>query len=489
MSDQSTDQADSHVESRPSQMPGGPGLNDIDMQEFGRYFIDSLYRILKVASIYSVDHNQTREAIQEFMPSFRKSVQQVETGLISVTIRGELCSVNGETLRLRRREQERLSELHAIFEAANIRGIAFDAGMTPEQLIDFLRELNAAADRRNDQEGMKHVEIPNVDLNHGPPNQTIMEAVARVNKAMYVAHIYIRGLVKVQNMHEQIRETNDSDVPTGVVRRILQTISELLVDEDFTILGLLPMRLVAPDVSSHSVNTAIYAMLLADRLGLEQQTVAYIGMTAIYQDIDRLVGISVGHRDRDPGLDTHRQFSANMRDVAQMLEHVDGDVVSTLRILLTYERGCAYEEPVGRPFYRKERHLHLVSRIMDLCRTYDLLIQGLQGYKARRPDLAIQYVQSRAGDVFDPHLVDLMVSTLGMYPVGTTVELTSGERAVVIRTPDPSADPRRPAVRLMDRHNAMVIDLSDDQYQNIEIARSIEIEEMGNDPSQVFLLT
>ncbi len=485
MSEQSTEQP-----ATQSSAPQGRGQqSDINMQEFGRYFVDNLYRILKVASIYNVDHNQTREAIAEFMPEFKKSIQKLNRNAISVIIRGELCSVNGETLRLRRRERERLSELQTLFSAANIRGISFASEMTTEQLVEFLKELNEAASRRTEAEGMKHVEIANITIEHGSPDQTIMEAVAKVNKALYVAHVYIRGLVKVRSMHEEVRKKDDPDVPLGVVRRLLQTISELLVDEDFTILGLLPMRLVAPDISSHSMNTAIYAMLLADRLGLEQQTVAYVGMAAIYQDIDRLVGVSVGHRDRDAGLDTHRQFSANIRDVAQMLSHVEGDVVSTLRILLTYERGCAYEEPVGRPFYRRERHLHLVSRIMDLCRSYDLLIQGLQGYKARTPDLAIQYVQSRAGTVFDPHLVDLLVSTLGMYPVGTAVELTSGERAVVIRTPDPSADPRRPAVRLMDDQNATIIDLSDGQYQNIEIARSIEIENMGNDPSQVFLLT
>ncbi len=487
MSDQTAQADDSQadVEFSPD---GGPG-DDVDMQEFGRFFIDNLYRILKVASIYSVEHNQTREAIEEFMPSFQKSVEQIDTGAISVTIRGELCSVNGETLRLRRREQERLDELQAIFEAAHIRGLIFDHQLSARQLATFLQQLNEVTDNKSDLEDMKHVDIPNVRLDHGSPDQTIMEAVARVNKGMYIAHIYIRALVKVENMHEQVRETDDPDVPTGVVRRILQSISELLADEDFMILGLLPMRLVPPSISSHSVNTAVYSMLLADRLGLSQQTVAYVGMTAIYQDIDRLVGISVGHRDRDPGLDSHRQFSANMRDVAQMLEHVGGDVVSTLRILLTYERGCSYDEKVGRPFYRKKRHLHLISRIFDIARTYDLLIQGLQGYKGRRPDLAIQYVESRSGEVFDPHLVDLLVSTLGMYPVGTTVQLTSGERAVVIRTPDPASDPRRPAVRLLDAEGSTTIDLSDDKYQNIEIAKSIEIEDMGNDPSQVFLLT
>ncbi len=466
-----------------------PEGNEVDMQEFGRFFVDSLYRILKVASIYSVDHNQTREAIDEFMPSFQKSVSKVETGAISVVVRGELCSVNGETLKLKRREQERLDELQSIFKAAHIRGLIFDQAMSAQNLAKFLQELNAVADQSSDLDDMEHVHVDNIDIDHGSPDQTIMESVAKVNKGMYIAHIYIRALVKVENMHDQVRETGDPDVPTGVVRRILQSVSELLNDDDFMILGLLPMRLVAPGISSHSVNAAIYSMLIADRLGLTQQTVAYVGMTTIYQDIDRLIGISVGQRDRDSGLDSHRQFSANMRDVAEMFEHIGGDVVSTLRTLLTYERGCDHNEKVGRPFYREERNLHLISRIVDIARTYDLLIQGLQGYKSRRPDLAIQYLESRAGEVFDKHLVDLLVSTLGMYPVGTTVRLTSGERAIVIRTPEPAADPRRPAVRLLDEQNPTTIDLSNDQYQNIEIASSIDVDDIGNDPSQVFLLT
>ncbi len=457
-----------------------------DAQAFGRYFVDSVYRIMKVASIYTTDHNQTRQAINDFMPSFKESVLKTDGGEISLTIRGELCSVNGETLRLRRKEQERLNELHGIFAVANIRGILFEAGMSTDHLVAFLSELVAAGKHH---EGMEHVSVPNIQISHGSPDQSIMEAIAEVNKAMYVAHVYIRSLVKVKNMHDHVRETDDPDVPTGVVRRILQTVSELLADDDFTILGLLPLRLVAPDVSSHSVNTAIYAMLLADRLGLDTQTSAYVGMAVIYQDIDRLVGISVGHRDRDPGLDAHRQFSANLRDVAQMLDYVEGDVISTLRVLLTYERGCSLEGTVGRPFYRGERSLHLINRILDLCRTYDLLIQGLQGYKSRRPDLAIQYVESRAGEVFDPHLVKLMVSTLGMFPIGTTVQLTTGEKGVVIRTPAPAADPRRPVVRVLDRRDPMVIDLSDPAFSHVEIARSIELEEAGSNPSQIFLLT
>ncbi|RAL25470.1 hypothetical protein DL240_04460 [Lujinxingia litoralis] len=482
-----SDEAEHQVEPAES-VVSHVSIDPEDAQAFGRFVVDSVYRIMKVASIYSVDHNQTRQAMEAFMPAFKESVSRVEGGTISVTIRGELCSVNGETLRLRRKEQERLGELYTIFKAAVIRGIAFEAAMTIEDLVAFLSALNEAG--RGGQ-GMEHVQVPHIVIQHGTPDQSILEAVAQVNKAMYVAHIYIRGLVKVRNMHQHVQETRSSEVPTGVVRRILQTVSELLSDDDFTILGLLPLRLVPPDISSHSVNTAIYAMLLADRLGLSPQMTAYVGVAAIYQDIDRLVGISVGHRDRDAGLDSHRQFSANLRDVALMLDHVDGDVISTLRVLLTYERGCAFEQEVGRPFYRAPRKLHLICRIIDLCRTYDLLIQGLQGYKTRRPDLAIQYVQSRAGEVFDPHLTELLVSTLGLFPIGTVVRLSSGESAVVIRTPAPAADPRRPVVRLLNRRDPMVIDLSDARYEHIEIAGSLEQQEEGmeSNASQIFLLT
>jgi HD-GYP domain-containing protein (c-di-GMP phosphodiesterase class II) len=481
------DQQFAGEQSSKSQQPDLSGVDLSDPQVFGKLFVDSIYKITKVASIYSVDHNQTRIAIDEFMATFSRAVRHSDGDSISIVIRDELAVVNGETLRLRRREQTRLNELRDLFAAGEIRGLVLDQHVQTDQLVSFLGELKRVS---NIEDNMAGFEVPNIRIEHGMPNRSIREALSNVNKSMYVAHVYIRGLVKTRNAHKTVREQQSADVPTGVIRRIMQSVSELLGDDDFTILGLLPLRMVPPDLSSHSFNSAIYAMLLADRVGLPPKVVSYVGMAVIYQDLDRLVGISVGQRDQSAGLDTKQQFQSNLRDVAKMLERVQGDVISTLRILLTYERGCDFNKAVSRPFYRSERHLHLVTRIIDLARTYDLLIQGLQGYKQRRPDLAIQYIQSRAGEAFDPTIVELMVSTLGIYPIGTTIQLTSGENAIVIRTPAPSSDPRRPVVRLLDRANPTVIDLSEPRFADIEIAHSIELEaDQVNAASEVFLLS
>ncbi|MFW5967423.1 MAG: hypothetical protein ACOCV2_07890 [Persicimonas sp.] len=467
--------------------PDVEGLDLSDQQVFGKLFVDSIYKILKIASIYNVEHNQTRIAIDEFMETFQKAVRHTPDGSISVVVRGELGIVNGETLRLRQRAQTRLDEMRELFASAPIRGLVLDQGLMTDNLVRFLAALKKVSNSDDTLEGFS---VPHITIEHGSPERSIREALAQVNKAMYVAHVYIRGLVKTQNAHKTVRERESADIPTGVIRRIMQSISKLLDDEDFTILGLLPLRLVPPDLSTHSFNSALYAMLLANRLGLPANIVTYVGMAVIYQDLDRLVGISVGSRDSEANLEAKQQFQSNLRDVAKMLERVEGDVISTLRILLTYERGCPFGEAVGRPFYRADRKLHLIARLIDLARTYDLIIQGLQGHKQRRPDLAIQHIQSRAGDTFDPTLVELMVSTLGIYPIGTTVELTSGEKAIVIRTPAPSADPRRPVVRLLDRANPTVIDLSEPRFSDIDIARSIELEQDEvNAASEVFLLS
>lgn len=456
-----------------------------DPQIFGKLFFDNLYRILKVGSIYEIEHNQTRLAVEEFFNFFQESMRLNKEESFAIMIRDELAIVNGVTLRLDRQAQKRHNELRDLFTDASIRGLELRRNLTADEFIRFLIELKEASLKKED---MKHVRLPNIEIAHGAPIRSIIEAVSKVNQAMYVTHVYIRGLVKVKNMHDQVKERQDSNIPMGVVKRILQTVSDLLSDDDFTILGLLPLRLLPPSLATHSFNSAIYAMLIADRMGLDINTATYVGMAVLYQDVDRLVGVAVAHRDRETQLNVQHQFNSNLRDVAKMLNRVQGDVISTLRVLLTYERGCPFNTNVTRPFYRGSRNLHLVTRIIDLCRTYDLLIQGLEGYKARRPDLAIQYIESRSGDAFDPALVDLFVSTMGIYPIGANVELTTGERAMVIRTPSPSADPKRPVVRIVDRGNT-VVDLSDPRYQHIEIARTIQTDEQDFSSSRLFLLT
>src|SRR5690554_7867814 len=63
-----------------------------DPQVFGKIFIGSICKILKVDSIYRIDHNQSLIAIDEYKHSFLKAARDLESGTISVVIR-DVCAV------------------------------------------------------------------------------------------------------------------------------------------------------------------------------------------------------------------------------------------------------------------------------------------------------------------------------------------------------------------------------------------------------------
>lgn len=467
------------------QTEASPEDIDSEAQRLGKSFFDALYKILKLGSLYSIKHEQTVEAIDELVASIRQDYPE-DRDQFSIVIRDELAFVNGETLYFRSQEQDKIEQVRDLFAFAHIRGISIQRGLSNQEIQDFLTAILKA--KEND-EPLTDYSSPNLIIQSGSPTRSILDTISEVNKSTYIAHVYTRGLVKLQNTHDQVRDTGSPEVPTGVIRRILQSVSRLLDDEDFKILGLLPLRLVPPDLSTHSFNTAIYAMLLSQRMGLSPTKSLQVGMAIIYQDIDRICGISVGQRDQEV-TQKRQQFEKNLEDVAKILGRLEGDEVSTLRALLTYERNLPFDRPIEAPFYSKKRPLHIMTRITDLCRAYDLQVQGLQGDNPRRPDLAMKYLKNRAGKNFDTALVELFVSTVGIYPTGTPVSLTTGDKAIVVRTPDPSESPERPVVRLLDRQNPKLVDLAAPENNHIEIAASVELqEEEMNAASQVFLLS
>ena len=82
------------------------------------------------------------------------------------------------------------------------------------------------------------------------------------------------------------------------------------------------------------------------------------------------------------------------------------------------------------------------ARMTAVADVYDALT-AKRVYKPAMPmHQALMLLHKNRGTEFDEHFVDLFVKTLGIYPVGSVVELTTKERAVVCEpNPDNSHKP------------------------------------------------
>ena len=87
------------------------------------------------------------------------------------------------------------------------------------------------------------------------------------------------------------------------------------------------------------------------------------------------------------------------------------------------------------------------ARLTAVADVYDALT-AKRVYKPAMPMYqALLRIHNNKGTEFDAHAVDLFVKTLGLYPVGSYVELNTGEQGVVYE-PNPS-DSRKPVVALL----------------------------------------
>ena len=110
----------------------------------------------------------------------------------------------------------------------------------------------------------------------------------------------------------------------------------------------------------------------------------------------------------------------------------------------------------------------IYSRILHIADVYDALTSVRKFREAFSPQEAVEYIMGNSGKMFDKNLVDVFINKFAIYPVGLTVRLSNGERAVVVTNEHNSL---RPIIRLFsDELNNPLIDLSDNKdYFNVTI--------------------
>jgi HD-GYP domain-containing protein (c-di-GMP phosphodiesterase class II) len=146
----------------------------------------------------------------------------------------------------------------------------------------------------------------------------------------------------------------------------------------------------------------------------------------------------------------------------------------------------------GYPSVDYPRGVSLSGRIVAIADCYDALTSA-RVYRriADTPDATLRYILEKSGTIYDPILAKLFVNALGVYPVGTLCQLSSGELGVVMRSnPDPEQW-ERPQVKVIATPDGGAvdgaeIDLSDPDAGR-SIARTLDARRHGIDIARYFL--
>ena len=202
---------------------------------------------------------------------------------------------------------------------------------------------------------------------------------------------------------------------------------------------------------AHSVNVSILAMYIGKGLGLPKEILERLGICGLFHDLGKIVWPhellnKVGALSEDE-FKQIRQHSLNSTRL--IVQQMAVSVHRKGRMLLPpFEHHLKYDL-TGYPDIGWKKPLSLCGRILAIADVYDALTSPrVYRKEAMSADRALGLMLQGSGTVFDPILLKVFINMLGVYPIGTLLELDGGELALVSKRPT-SDDIARPWVVLL----------------------------------------
>ena len=196
---------------------------------------------------------------------------------------------------------------------------------------------------------------------------------------------------------------------------------------------------------SHCVNVAVLAALIGITMYLRKSQLKELVLGAMIHDIGKVfIDITLLNKI---GKLSDEEFDEIKKHVDYGYEYLSNHQKisegATAAVLTHHEQYSGSGYPSGLA----GEDISLYGRIISVADVYDALTSDRPYRKGFLPAEALEYIMAGYDTKFDPQVVDIFSQRVSPYPVGTLVQLSSGDMAIVIEN-FPSSG-LRPKVRLI----------------------------------------
>ncbi len=255
-------------------------------------------------------------------------------------------------------------------------------------------------------------------------DKTPVSASQEIERA---ARICLESKAAVVSMFEEVRMGNAVDV--GGARQLVEDISDSIARNPGAIISLARLKTADDYTYMHSVAVCAMMVALAKQLGLDEAITRSCGMAGLLHDLGK-VAMPTEVLNK-PGKLTEAEFAimrTHPEEGFRMLKaSPDVDPIALDVVLHHHEK----TDGSGYPERLKGDQISLYSKMGAVCDVYDAITSN-RPYKAGwDPAESLRQMADWAKGHFDPKVFQAFVKSMGIYPVGSLVRLSSGRIGVV----------------------------------------------------------
>ncbi|NWF71980.1 MAG: DUF3391 domain-containing protein [Nitrospirae bacterium] len=239
----------------------------------------------------------------------------------------------------------------------------------------------------------------------------------------------------VRSMEQMFEELESGRVPRP--DRLQLVVSDVLtrvLDDDATMLNMLSlqkMKRFDRTLASHALDVCTLALIVAHDYGIVEAELEVLGAGALLHDIGYIrLPRNLYRRSHDLTDQERTVMQQHPALGLAILRDAKEDRSAVVRIVMEHHECC---DGSGFPHKLKGDSLSILAQLVGLVDIYDGMVSRRGGRPAMLPHDAIRQL-FRLGDTghYPKDLLQTMIGSLGVYPIGSLVLLNTGERAVVV---------------------------------------------------------
>lgn len=286
--------------------------------------------------------------------------------------------------------------------------------------------------KRLKEKGIHHIYVKD-DISEGIEINDLIQDETR---------IYARSLIK-DVMEETARYNKLSRVPA--VTKIVNKIVDELLSNDDILVNIKDMRMIDDYTFGHCANVCILSIITGIQLEYDQLRLRDLGVGALLHDIGKMKVPS--HILQKPGRLTDEEY-----ELVKQHTIFGFDILRNCDDIRKPAANAAFGhheryDGSGYPRGLVNEETHEFAKIIAIADVYDAMTSDRVYRKGVEPYQASSYLLSMGNILFEHKLVEAFVKNISLYPIGCSVELSTGEKGLVSHTN--SKYPDKPIVRIV----------------------------------------
>ncbi len=444
--------------------------------KLGTDFIAKFYRLLKGTTIYDrknvIIDRLTQECLQVI-----NSIIESEGHLFLKIVRDNFFFNNIRIIV----KADKYAVFKAFWQEMRRRWIGeveFSTEVGGEHLKDFIYLLSGL-EENNESNYLyveKQLEYRNIESIHVGKLEFFKDEdiyIDSEDQKKYSKEVYFKSIGLVKEVVESINQQKALNIRKA--KRLMQNAVNAIMQDDSTLLGLANIKNYDEYTFNHSVNVAIYAIALGQRIGIPKKHLSHLGMAGLFHDmgktrIPKEILNKTGKLSPEEWLMMRSHPLVGTELIMRMKEWGE---LSTRMIEGAFEHHLRYDL-TGYPRLTRKRKITLFGRIITIGDFYDALVRP-RVYN-RFPYVSekiLGIMLERSGKDFDPAIVKVFINMIGIFPLGTLVLLNTNEMGLVTQIQEDT--------ELIDRPKVCLLSYSDGEYRKGKVVDLREMDEVTGD--------